>query len=253
MFGEALLDPLSGQASTARATRGGEFFYRLHFDLHYLPVLWARYIVGFCAMFMLVAIISGVITHKKIFKDFFTFRPAKGQRSWLDFHNVSAVLALPYHAMITYTGLVTLMLMYLPWGIKVAYPNAEDAFYADAFSQPQNPRDASGRPGTRLPIARLLDVARAEWGAQAPIAGFSLYNPDDAAAVIEIRQGEGRRLAYDPPVLLLDAGNGQIPARSGIPGAAAQTRSTLYGLHLAHFAGSGLRWLFCSVPACSAA
>ncbi|KLD72763.1 PepSY domain-containing protein [Xanthomonas hyacinthi] len=244
MFGDALLDPLSGEASTARDTRGGDFFYRLHFDLHYIPVMWARYIVGFCAMFMLVAIISGVITHKKIFKDFFTFRPAKGQRSWLDFHNVSAVLALPYHAMITYTGLVTLMLMYLPWGIKLAYPDAEAAFYAEAFQQPENTREASGQPGRRLPIARLLDVARAEWGAQAPIAGFSLYNPGDAAAVIEIRQGEGQRLAYDPPSLLLDAGSGQVLARSGNPGAAAQTRSTLYGLHLAHFAGDGLRWLF---------
>ncbi|MFP3787432.1 PepSY-associated TM helix domain-containing protein, partial [Burkholderia sp. SIMBA_024] len=77
--------------------------YRLHFDLHYLPVVCARYIVRCCAMFMLVPIISGIITHKKIFKDFFTFRPGKGQRSWLDFHNASAVLALPYHAMITYT------------------------------------------------------------------------------------------------------------------------------------------------------
>ncbi|WP_409976688.1 PepSY domain-containing protein [Xanthomonas graminis] len=95
-----------------------------------------------------------------------------------------------------------------------------------------------------MPIARLLDVARTEWGAQAPIAGFSLYNPGDAAAVIEIRQDEGRRLAYDPPVLLLDARNRQILARSGSPAAATQTRSTLYGLHLAHFAGSGLRWLF---------
>ncbi len=95
-----------------------------------------------------------------------------------------------------------------------------------------------------MPIACLLDVARTEWGAKAPIPGFSLYNPGDAAAVIEIRQDEGRRLAYDPPVLLLDARNRQILARSGSPAAATQTRSTLYGLHLAHFAGPGLRWLF---------
>ncbi|WP_440975758.1 PepSY-associated TM helix domain-containing protein, partial [Pseudoxanthomonas winnipegensis] len=95
-FGQATVDAATGEASAVRDTRGGEFFYRLHFDLYAIPVLWARYIVGFCAMFMLVAIITGVITHKKIFKDFFTFRPRKGQRSWLDFHNVSAVMALPY-------------------------------------------------------------------------------------------------------------------------------------------------------------
>ena len=95
-FGRAVLDAASGQPSAAvRETRGGEFFYRLHFDLHYMPAIWGRWIVGFCAMFMLVAILSGIVTHKRIFKDFFTFRPKKGQRSWLDAHNATAVLALP--------------------------------------------------------------------------------------------------------------------------------------------------------------
>ncbi|MBN6150143.1 PepSY domain-containing protein [Xanthomonas sp. AmX2] len=242
-LGSALVDPASGREATVRETRGGDFFYRLHFDLHYIPAIWARYIVGFCAMFMLVAIITGVITHKKIFKDFFTFRPAKGQRSWLDFHNVSAVLALPYHAMITYTGLVTLMLLYLPWGIKAAYPNDSERFFVEAFNQAGEAREASGQPGAQLPIARLLDVARREWG-DAPIAGFAVYHPGDAASSVEIRQGDGQRLAYDAPTLMLDATSGRILGRSGAPGAAMQTRNVMYGLHLAHFAGSGLRWLF---------
>ncbi|MEE7567520.1 PepSY domain-containing protein, partial [Xanthomonas sp. Kuri4-3] len=156
MYGNATLDPATGDDVAARETRGGDFFYRLHFDLHYLPAIWARYIVGFCAMFMLVAIISGVITHKKIFKDFFTFRPGKGQRSWLDFHNVSAVLALPYHAMITYTGIVTLMFMYLPWGIKAAYPDDEMRFYDEAANRVADTRPAAGTPATLLPLEQLV-------------------------------------------------------------------------------------------------
>ncbi|PNB46199.1 PepSY domain-containing protein, partial [Pseudomonas sp. FW305-130] len=43
----------AGHPVVARATRGGDFFYRFHFDLFYLPVLWSRWIVGTCAMFML--------------------------------------------------------------------------------------------------------------------------------------------------------------------------------------------------------
>ncbi|AOS04219.1 hypothetical protein ATY48_21570 [Xanthomonas oryzae pv. oryzae] len=58
MYGNAIIDPATSKDIAARDTLGGEFFYRLHFDLHYVPVVWARYIVGFCAMFMLVAIIS---------------------------------------------------------------------------------------------------------------------------------------------------------------------------------------------------
>ncbi len=172
-FGDATLDPNSGQALKARETRGGDFFYRLHFDLHYIPVYWARYLVGFCAMFMLVAIITGVITHKKIFKDFFTFRKDKGLRSWLDFHNVSAVMALPYHAMITYTGIVTLMIMYLP-GSEGRLPQDEDKFISEAFGLPEVTSPAEGR-ATPLPIAQLLDSARAHWHG-VEVAGFTVSN-----------------------------------------------------------------------------
>ncbi len=98
-----------------------------------MPPIWGRWVVGFCAMFMFVAIVSGVITHKKIFKDFFTFRPKKGQRSWLDAHNAVGVLALPYHVMITYTGLVTLMFMYMPWGVQANYGDNREAFFDEAL------------------------------------------------------------------------------------------------------------------------
>jgi len=101
------LDPQTGRELGVRETRGGFFLYRMHFDLHYISVRWARYLVCVAALAMLVAILSGVVTHKKIFTDFFQMRFGKGQRSWLDAHNATGVLALPFHVMITYTGLVT--------------------------------------------------------------------------------------------------------------------------------------------------
>src|SRR3546814_3563951 len=81
-------------------------------------------------MFMLIAILSGIVTHKKIFADFFMLRFGKGQRSWLDAHNVAAVFALPFHLMITYTGLVTLAVMYMPWGIAANYARPDSFFEA---------------------------------------------------------------------------------------------------------------------------
>ncbi|AWH46145.1 PepSY-associated TM helix domain-containing protein [Stenotrophomonas sp. ZAC14A_NAIMI4_1] len=242
-FGDATLDPNTGGELKARDTRGGDFFYRLHFDLHYIPVYWARYLVGFCAMFMLVAIITGVITHKKIFKDFFTFRKDKGLRSWLDFHNVSAVMALPYHAMITYTGIVTLMIMYLPWGVKVAYPQDEDKFFAEAFGgMPEVSAPAEGRAAP-LPIAQLLDSARAHWKG-VEVAGFTVTNPGAANAVIDIRQRDGKRLSTDTPALRYDMASGALLEESPPSGGATATRGVMYGLHLARFADWGLRALF---------
>lgn len=122
------LDSATGQVIEARETRGGSFLYRFHFELYGLPRLWTRWLVGLATMLMLVAIISGVITHKKIFKDFFTFRSGKGQRSWLDAHNATAVFALPFHIMITFSGLLLLMYTLMPWGISQVYENRQDFF-----------------------------------------------------------------------------------------------------------------------------
>ena len=126
------LDSATGEVLEARETRGGNFLYRFHFDLYGMPRVWARWIVGIATLFMLVAIISGIITHKKIFKDFFTFRPGKGQRSWLDAHNATAVFALPFHIMITLSGLLLLLFTIMPWGIEKIYENR------GAFLQEQN-------------------------------------------------------------------------------------------------------------------
>jgi uncharacterized iron-regulated membrane protein len=242
LYGNASVDPRSGENTASRDTRGGEFFYRLHFDLHYIPVLWARYLVGFCAMFMLVAIITGVITHKKIFTDFFTFRPGKGLRSWLDFHNVSAVLALPYHAMITYTGIVTLMVMYLPWGIKTVYQDDAQRFFNEAFNRADDSHPAAGLPATLLPLQQLADSARQQWQGR-DVAIVTINNPDDANATVSLTQ-RSSGLSIDAPTLLYHGVNGTLLSRSPPAGGATQTRGVMYGLHIARFAEPGLRLLF---------
>ncbi|HYG07583.1 MAG TPA: PepSY-associated TM helix domain-containing protein [Stenotrophomonas sp.] len=249
-YGEATVGPRSGKAVAARETKGGEFLYRLHFDLHYLPAIWARYIVGFCAMFMLVAIITGIITHKKIFKDFFTFRPGKGQRSWLDFHNASAVLALPFHAMITYTGLVTLVFMYLPWGINARYPQHPERYYEEAANRIADTRTAAGTPATMLPLATLLTKAQAQWPG-VEVNRVAVSNVDDANAGVVFIARESS-VSSNVPSLRFDGISGQLLERSQPPGAATRTYGTLFGLHIAHFADPALRLLFftCGLLGC---
>lgn len=117
------IDSATGEVLEPRETRGGSFLYRFHFELYGMPRIWTRWFVGIATLLMLVAIISGVITHKKIFKDFFTFRSGKGQRSWLDAHNATAVFALPFHIMITFSGLLLLLFTIMPWGIERIYDN----------------------------------------------------------------------------------------------------------------------------------
>lgn len=229
-----------GRPVSVRATRGGDFFYRLHFDLYYVPVYWARCFVGLCAMFMLVAIISGVISHKKIFKDFFTFRPRKGQRSWLDGHNATAVLALPFHFMITFTGLITLMGMYMPWGALANY-GSMPAFYA-AQSQKDRPIERS-EPAPVPALAPLVAAAEAQWGAGSKAATVRLIVPGDVhQQIVSLRGAADRVAASDQPVRF--DGTGRLVQGAEAQGIGRETRDALIGLHAGRFSDLVLRWLY---------
>lgn len=234
------LDPATGRVLDIRDTSGGFFLYRMHFDLHYMPVLWARYLVCIAALSMLVAILSGIVTHKKIFSDFFMLRFGKGQRSWLDAHNVTAVLSLPFHLMITYTGLVTLLFTLMPWAISANFPD-RDAYFSAAF--PSEPEvEASGTPAAMLPISVLLH--RAEQAKPGMHASFiTIHNPGDSAAVADLfMRSETLGGARQP--IRMRATTGDIVGEREGRGPAVATQQTMIDLHAGRYSGATLRWLY---------
>ncbi|WP_210357962.1 PepSY-associated TM helix domain-containing protein [Sphingomonas beigongshangi] len=239
---DLVIDPATGHPVRARETLGGEHFYRFHFQLE-LPYPLGRWVAGACAMFMLGAIVSGVITHKRIFADLFTLRWNKGQRSWLDAHNVSAVLALPYHAMITYTGLLTLIAMYMPSPIATNYARLAD-FDREVYGTPAEIAP-TGRRAPLVAIAPLADDAARRW--KAPPATMIVQHPNDAAARVTFIRSTLGTLNAGAATLTYSGATGQLLGRTGGgTGAAASTAGTMLGLHVAHFAGQDLRWaLFC--------
>ncbi|MFO6419032.1 PepSY-associated TM helix domain-containing protein [Hylemonella sp. W303a] len=243
-FDQGKFDPSNGQSVSARDTTGGDFFYRFHFQFHYMPALWGRWLAGFCAMFMLVAIISGVITHKKIFTDFFTFRWGKGQRSWLDAHNALSVFGLPFHAMITYTGLVTLMALYMPWGEQAAFKTPAErqqmSAQLNAFIQPDKP---TGQKVPLAPVDAMVRQGQERWG-QYNVSRVTITNPGDSAARVTVLRGEEARPNMSPQYLLFDGASGKLLEVKDSVGPAAETRGVLYALHLGRFGDWPTRWLY---------
>lgn len=242
----------SDMITQVRDSRGGNFFYRLHFELQYMPTLTARYIVGVCTMFMLIALISGIVIHKRIFKDLFSFRQNKGARSWLDGHNVSSVIALPYHLMITYTGLVTLMLVYIPWTVSTAYPENNQAF-ANALNPARQTERASGIKAEQIRLSQLLPQVQAQWG-DAPIKQVTISNPKDQNSQITFYQNTGKEVTDEANILVFSAVTGELKYASPREvSAAVVTYDTLMALHTARFAGPLLRILFffCGLLGCA--
>lgn len=80
-------------------------------------------------MATLVLLVSGVVIHRKIFTDFFTFRPdRKLPRSSLDLHNLTGVLALPFHFTMALSGLIIFIAIYFPTVVSSAYDGDRAVF-----------------------------------------------------------------------------------------------------------------------------
>ncbi|MCG9510465.1 PepSY domain-containing protein [Acinetobacter pittii] len=275
-----ILDSVTGEKLQPRETRGGGFLYRFHFELYGLPRGWARWIVGIATVLMFVAIISGVITHKKIFKDFFTFRSGKGQRSWLDGHNATAVLALPFHIMITFSGLLLLMYSLMPYGVSALFPegrlhflqaqraqlNGETIRSAELASSSQK-LDSSKRNGhgegekgrlnkeknrlevEKAPLADLtpmLAQAQNLWGDN-PVASFNIISPNRQNSEVEIRATYSESILNRAivPTLIFNGVTGELIShpqqlKISVP---IGIYNTVTVLHEARGVDLGLRWL----------
>ncbi|MDV3457532.1 PepSY-associated TM helix domain-containing protein [Sphingomonas sp. HF-S4] len=234
------LDPVSG-ASVARETMGGEFFYRLHFELE-LPYPWGRMLASLAAAVMLTALITGIIAHRRIFRDYFTFRTGKGQRSWLDGHNALGVLALPFHLMITFTGLITLASVSLPWGVDAAYGENVAAMYAE-IAPGVAQRAPTGTKAPLAPLAPMLHEAQRRFGG-APIGRVYVLNPGDSGAVVSVFRADASVVGYMPAEVSFDGATGRMLAEWTENRPAIQTYNTVYGLHMGRFAPALTRWLY---------
>ncbi|MFI8614500.1 PepSY-associated TM helix domain-containing protein [Acidovorax sp. NPDC077693] len=244
-FVRRTLDPDTGQAAAepvVRKTGGGHLLYRMHYMLHYVPYDVAIRLVGVCTMLMLMAVVTGVITHKKIFVDFFTFRPGKGQRSWLDAHNIISVTALPFFLMITYSGLVFFLFQYMPAGLAAShYAGNAQVFYDDLLQRPAAVNaTVSAQPLTAL--APLVAQAEAQWGA-GQVARVGVQQPGRADADVQLVRVAGGQIAGSDR-LRFDARTGEALPPKAEDGAARETQDVLLALHEGRFAGPVLRWLY---------
>ena len=241
---EANLDPRTGLPAELRDTGGGNALYRMHYALHYMPYEVAIYIVGVATLFMLLAIITGIVVHKKIFVDFFTLRLGKGPRSWLDSHNISSVLALPFMLMITYSGLVFYTFEYSPGVIFLSMgvdQEAQDRMSAHLYPGIERP-EPSGVEAPMIDVGGPLAVARARWP-NSQIRFADIFHPGDEAARLRIGktvEGVSRRAS----TLQFSAVTGELLAEPPAMPPDVVFADSVLAMHEGRFANYYLRWLY---------
>lgn len=238
------MDYITGEElPSVRETGGGDALYKMHYRLHYMDRTTAYILVGICSMFMLIAIISGTIIHKKIFKDFFTFRPAKGQRSWLDGHNILSVLPLPFHLMITYSGLVFLMFTYMPLGPEIIYGNEKGrSFFNNALGLVESGEKMTVTTKQMAPITGMVEYAEQQWG-ENNVKEVYIKNPNKSNALVTLYAYQNTIVERNKDSIIFNAFTGK-PMIISERGGSAVTNRVLVGLHEGNFAGPVLRFLY---------
>lgn len=221
----------------ARETEGGVLFDKMHHSLHYLPGKLGRNIVAICTLLTFLAIITGIVVHKKIFKDFFTFRHGKGQRSWLDGHNVVSVLALPFFLMITYSGLAEWGYMPKPL-LDLPVKQQGKTFIATEIALP---------PPAAIPLAKIVAQAEQIFGT-GQTSRISYDEKQGDSATIQVTRQWGTQYPFasrSEDELNFDPSTGALQEKQRTHGMAPAHQALwwLVGPHFAWFAGAGLRWL----------
>lgn len=252
---QAAIHPRDGSllpAPWGRESEGGRHFMSFHYSLH--AGISGFWVVGWISMCMLVALVSGVVTHKRIFKDFFTFRPGKGQRSWLDAHNVTAVLALPFLFMIVYTGLSIFYTSYMPFPLRAAYGSDDKAysrFHAELSPENKLSRKATGEKAEMHALAPLIQQAQTLTGH--PAQRILIERPGDSSMLIKVfgraaDDAESRRILNAAGSVSFDGVTGAVLDVKQPDGSAQASgedaHRVMEQLHLAKFGGWGIKWLY---------
>ena len=233
------LDANTGKELTLSTTQGGDFFYSFHFQLFGIPIMIGRLIATVAALIMLITLISGIITHKKIFADFFTLRAFKGPRSYLDFHNVSSVVALPFFLTMTFTGLAIFFYILLPDGLKKMYP--ENPFqYFDEIRNVVAIDETPSQVASMLPIGYFLENTEKKWG-KTPLDTITVKNPNTSQALITLTELKDHSITRNQAQLSFNAHQGQILSNTRNNSTIATLNASMYGLHMATFAQPFLR------------
>lgn len=249
IWADATIDPRDGSVlPNDRLKIGSGFFYPMHYGL---TLDWKNlgiWIVGFSALVMLAALVSGVVMHRRIFREFFTFRPGKARlRSTLDLHNLTGVVALPFHFFFAFTGLLIFAATYyFPLGHTQLH-QLHDLHAEVEARETGLPHQRAGVPAGLANVDAMVADAQRRWAAadKAGEVGFLvLQHVGDANGYVSVYRAGTDRIALVGDAIHYKASTGELIREDPAATPVARVAEFLTGLHLQHFRHWLLRWLY---------
>lgn len=249
VHGRATVNPATGEMLSDDALKiGSDWFYPMHFSLNFNWMRLGYWIVGLAALVMLAGLVSGVIIHRKIFREFFTFRPWKNLfRSSLDLHNMTGVVALPFHFFFAFTALVIFASnVYFPVTHTTLKPLHEHHEKLEA-ARTGLPHEKSGVAAPLASVDAMVAEAKRRW-AERDMAGevgfLSMNHLGDENGYVSIYRAGSDRVALVGEGIHFKASTGEVIREEPPRSVVAEIDEFLTGLHLQHFEHWFLRWLY---------
>jgi uncharacterized iron-regulated membrane protein len=220
----------------------------MHYSLNWHWKNIGYFVVGLAAFIMLAALVTGVIMHRKIFRELFTFRPKKRtQRSTLDLHNMTGVVALPFHFFFALTGLIIFAsFFYLPVSSTLLKPLHDQHEILEA-ERTGLPHEASGIAAPMASVDAMVAEAKRRW-AERDMAGEVGYlfanHVGDQNGYVSIYRAGSDRVALVGEAIHFKASTGEVLREDPPRTVVSEINEFLTGLHLQHFEHWLLRWLY---------
>jgi uncharacterized iron-regulated membrane protein len=249
VHGWATIDPRSGEFLESHKLKiGSEWFYPMHYGLNWTWLKLGYWLVGLAGFTMLVALVTGVIMHRKIFREFFTFRPWKRtQRGALDLHNLTGVVALPFHFFFAFTGLVIFAgTLYFPLGHTVLKPlhRQHEVLEAQRTGLPHEP---AGIAAPLASVDAMVAEAKRRWAVRdmpGEVGLLTIKHLNDANGYVSLYRAGSDQVALVGQAIHFKASTGEVLREEPPPSAVGSVNEFLTGLHLQHFEHWLLRWLY---------
>lgn len=238
-----IIDPNIPKAFTQNKKAGGEALYKMHFFLHYMPSILGILFVGIFSMLMLIALLSSLVIHANIFRDYFSFRRGKNVRTWLDAHVLSGVIALAYFFMITYSGLLFFMFFYFPLIPNGNYENGVKEFRKE-LSADKEFIVFKKIKSQLYSISKITQNAENIFGDD--VRRITIVNPKDISSLVIVERCSSTIISRsNDDKLYFNGINGKLVPKSDINITTShELKKVFLGLHRALFADITLRCLF---------
>lgn len=225
-----------------RETQGGNFFRVFHYTLN-LRQFGGRYIAGVVAMMMLVAVFTGIFTHRRFFRDFFTLRFKSKLKALTDLHAIAGVITIPFCFVLSFSALAIYISMYSPWSMNHHFDKG-----LRTIDRQISTRLSSISPINESvsPIENFDHIAQKlinRWPEAQAISRISYQYPSDASGRIVVTRRHSQSLSNKSESIAFSPHSGEIIEQQAPEQFARMFRRVFYGLHEARFASPPLRAL----------